>query len=74
MIKYSPKESLRDEIDRFKSTNTFNPMEVTNFYVQAGIVLDYVEELEIKLQELIDRHRGTEGVVNSAMDLLRRRN
>lgn len=74
MIKYSPKESLQKEVDRFNSTNTFSPMEVTHFYVQAGLVLSYVEELELKIQELIDRHRGTEGVVNSAMDLLRRQN
>lgn len=36
---YDPVECLRKEVERFKATNTFTPMEVTNFYVQAGLVL-----------------------------------
>jgi hypothetical protein len=43
---YDPIEVLRTEVKRFKSTNRFNPMEVTGFYVQADIVLGYVDTLE----------------------------
>ena len=74
MIKYSPKESLRNEVERFKNENNFNPLQVTNFYVQAGLVLDYVEELEMKLQEMIDRHDSNSSIVSSAKNLIKRNN
>jgi hypothetical protein len=37
---YDPVKCLQEEVDRFKKTNTFTPMEVTGFYIQAAVVLD----------------------------------
>lgn len=49
MNEYIPSQCLREEVQRFKRTNTFTPMEVTGFYIQAAVVLDehaaMVEEL-----------------------------
>lgn len=69
---YSPVESLREEVARFKSTNQFTPMLVTNFYAQAACVLNYVDELEQALREMCDRSRGMEGPASHARQLLRR--
>ena len=70
---YCPVTSLQAEVERFFKTNTFTPMEVTNFYVQARCALTYIDELETALQELIDRHTSTMGPADSAHQLLRRR-
>jgi hypothetical protein len=43
---YDPVQCLREEVVRFKATNRFTPMEVTGFYIQAAVVLNYVEALE----------------------------
>lgn len=43
MSEYDPVESLRTEVDRFFKTNQFNPLQVTNFYVQAKIVLSLLD-------------------------------
>ena len=51
---YDPVECLREEVNRFKDTNTFRPLLVTNFYVQAGCVLS---ELDRTRQER-DRLKG----------------
>lgn len=40
MSDYNPAACLRSEVERFKATNRFTPMEVTGFYVQAAVVLD----------------------------------
>lgn len=37
---YNPAQCLRVEVERFKATNRFTPMEVTSFYIQAAVVLD----------------------------------
>jgi hypothetical protein len=37
---YNPSKCLREEVERFKSTNRFTPMDVTGFYIQAAVVLD----------------------------------
>ena len=48
---YNPVQCLREEVQRFKASNRFTPMQVTGFYLQAAVVLDYVRDLE----ETIDR-------------------
>lgn len=40
---YDPVKCLKDEVDRFKKTNTFSPMLVTGFYLHAACVLDELE-------------------------------
>jgi hypothetical protein len=49
---YNPVQCLREEVQRFKATNTFTTMQVTGFYLQAAVVLDYVSDLEETLDEL----------------------
>jgi hypothetical protein len=39
-MSYDPVESLAEEIKRFKSTNRFDPLQITNFYVQGGLVVN----------------------------------
>jgi ribosomal protein S7 len=36
----NPAQCLRAEVERFKATNRFTPMDVTGFYIQAAVVLD----------------------------------
>ncbi len=55
MIDYDPVQSLREEVERFKSSNKFSPLMVTHFYAQAACVLSYVKELEDALSSLSDR-------------------
>ena len=43
MKDYDPVECLREEVNRFKATNTFTPLLVTGFYVQAGCVLNEID-------------------------------
>jgi hypothetical protein len=38
-MSYDPVDSLDSEVKRFFKTNTFTAMEVTNFYMQARLVL-----------------------------------
>lgn len=52
---YNPVQSLREEVERFKATNKFSPMLVTNFYAQAAVVLTYTAELEEELRQMIAR-------------------
>lgn len=52
---YDPIKSLREEVERFKTTNRFSPMTVTNFYVQAAVVLTYTQELEEELKRMMAR-------------------
>lgn len=52
---YSPVKCLREEVERFKATNRFSPMLVTNFYAQAAVVLSYTAELEEELKRMISR-------------------
>src|SRR5271157_5726302 len=54
MSDYDPAECLRAEVERFKATNTFTPMQVTNFYMQAGLVLDRLKEAEGWVEKLKD--------------------
>jgi hypothetical protein len=37
---YNPAQCLLAEVERFKATNRFTPMDVTGFYIQAAVVLD----------------------------------
>lgn len=55
MSDYNPVECLQEEVDRFKQTNTFNPMQVTGFYIQAAVVLNYLKMLEEQMDKLISR-------------------
>jgi hypothetical protein len=43
--KYDPLECLEAEVKRFRETNTFNPLYVTGFYIQAGCVINEIKEL-----------------------------
>lgn len=52
MSDYNAAECLREEVLRFKSTNTFTPMEVTGFYIQAAVVLDEHAALTVRCAEL----------------------
>lgn len=52
---YNPIKCLREEVERFKATNRFSPMLVTNFYAQASVVLAYVAELEDELKRMMAR-------------------
>lgn len=45
MSDYDPVECLREEVIRFKDTNRFSPMTVTNFFVQAGLVIEQLDHL-----------------------------
>lgn len=46
---YDPLESLSAEVDRFKTTNRFNPLNVTHLYAQAACV---VSELRNARQQI----------------------
>lgn len=50
---YDPVECLRQEVKRFKETNTFTPMQVTGFYIQAAVVLDILDRLRIEHERVI---------------------
>ncbi len=52
---YDPVKCLREEVERFKATNRFSPLLVTNFYAQAAVVLTYTQELEEELKRLMAR-------------------
>lgn len=71
-MEYSPVESLREEVERFFKTNQYDPLLVTNFYAQARVVLNYVDELEEELKEFMDCGIRIGGRVESARRLLRR--
>lgn len=71
-MEYSPVESLREEVERFFKTNQYDPLLVTNFYAQARVVLNYVDELEGELKEFMDHGVRIGGSVESARRLLRR--
>lgn len=49
---YSAVASLKEEIARFKRTNTFNPLQVTNLYIQAAVVVAENERLIAQVQTL----------------------
>lgn len=49
---YDPVEELRKEVKRFKETNQFNPMLVTNFYVQAEIALRELDAARAEIEKL----------------------
>ena len=71
---YDPVKTLREEVDRFKATNTFTPMFVTGFYIQAGCVLNRLEETERELEAANSRIHQLEvsgnRLSNSEMKLL----
>lgn len=70
---YNPVESLREEVERFFETNQYDPLLVTNFYAQARVVLNYVDELESELKGFIDHGVRIEKNVESSRRLLRRK-
>ena len=49
---YCPVKSLGEEVSRFMETNTFNAMQVTNFYMQARCVINEIQLKNSKIQEL----------------------
>lgn len=49
---YNPAQCLRAEVERFKATNRFTPMEVTGFYIQAAVVLDEHRRMVEALKQL----------------------
>ena len=51
---YNPAQCLRAEVERFKATNTFTPMEVTGFYIQAAVVLHEHSRMVEALREIRD--------------------
>ena len=51
---YNPAECLRKEVERFKATNRFTPMDVTGFYIQAAVVLDEHRRMVEALREIRD--------------------
>ena len=51
---YNPAQCLRAEVERFKATNRFTPMEVTGFYIQAAVVLDEHRRMVEALKEIRD--------------------
>lgn len=52
MSDYNPAKCLRAEVERFKATNRFTPMDVTGFYVQAAVVLDEHRRMVEALRQL----------------------
>jgi ribosomal protein S7 len=50
---YNPAQCLRAEVERFKATNRFTPMEVTHFYIQAAVVLDEHRRMSEALRDII---------------------
>lgn len=56
---YDPVVSLRKEVDRFRATNQFSPMLVTNFYAQAAVVLAELERTrELLAANMKDTYKG----------------
>jgi len=51
---YNPAQCLRAEVERFKATNRFTPMDVTGFYIQAAVVLDEHRRMVEALKEIRD--------------------
>ena len=51
---YNPAQCLRVEVERFKATNRFTPMDVTGFYIQAAVVLDEHRRMVEALKEIRD--------------------
>ena len=49
---YNPAQCLRAEVERFKATNRFTPMDVTGFYIQAAVVLDEHRRMVEALHEI----------------------
>ena len=49
---YCPVSSLKEEVERFCKTNTFHPMEVTKFYLQARVVLRRLSGAETEIARL----------------------
>jgi len=49
---YNPAKCLRAEVERFKATNRFTPMDVTGFYIQAAVVLDEHRRMIEALHEI----------------------
>ena len=49
---YDPLESLSTEVERFKATNAFTPMLVTNFYAQAACVVSELRDVRKELESL----------------------
>lgn len=49
---YNPAQCLLAEVERFKATNRFTPMEVTGFYIQAAVVLDEHRRMVEALRQL----------------------
>lgn len=52
--KYDPLECLAEEVRRFKDTNMFTPLLVTNFYAQAACVVTELKEARKELVNLRD--------------------
>ena len=61
---YDPVECLREEVKRFKATNQFTPMLLTNFYAQAAVVLDQYDQLKSQLAECQRQLAETEKLNN----------
>ena len=61
---YIPAQCLREEVERFKRTNRFTPMEVTGFYLQAAVVL-YEHETMVKALQAIRNYYGGAGYIGS---------
>jgi hypothetical protein len=51
---YNPAQCLRAEVERFKATNRFTPMDVTGFYLQAAVVLAEHRRMVEALKEIRD--------------------
>lgn len=49
---YDPLECLEAEVKRFRETNTFTPLYVTGFYIQAGCVISEIRELRKENEHL----------------------
>ena len=49
---YNPLTALEKEVNRFLATNQFTPMQVTNFYIQARVVINDFKRMEKELERL----------------------
>lgn len=70
MSEYNAAKALTEEVDRFERTNRFNPLEVTNLYVQARVVLSELrraEERAAALEAAIKRHIELENELSQAL-------